>query len=233
MPDTLPHPETDPRGVARKGESLPDFVREALERMILSGELAPGERLNEVALASRLQVSRGPVREALRALEGEGMVVLGPANRGAHVRRVDAEELAELYDTRALLQGYCCARLAARPDPAALRALRAQVAAMAAAIEAGEADSYYRLNLDFHDALFRAAAHRRTESLYAALLRESHLARRLALRRDENMRDSNAEHAAMLDAVAAGDADAARRLGEEHVLAGKRRWLQALLDPPR
>ncbi|MCP5639994.1 FCD domain-containing protein, partial [Klebsiella pneumoniae] len=88
--------------------------------------------------------------------------------------------------------------------PAMLADLRARVAGMEEAAARGEADRYYRLNLDFHGALFAHAAHRRTADLYAALLRENHLARRLALRRSENMRDSNAEHAAMVGAITAG-----------------------------
>ncbi|MCQ4159470.1 GntR family transcriptional regulator [Roseomonas sp. GC11] len=216
--------------------SLSDRARAALENLILSGELAPGSRLNEVALAARLGLSRGPLREALRALERDGLVTAGPAGQGMSVRRPDPVELAELYDMRALLQGFILARLAERQAagtlPAALlQRLAAQVAAMDAAATAGDAAGYYALNLAFHEALREAAGHQRAATLYGLLLKESHLARQRSLTRPERMRESNAEHAAMLAAITAGDAPRARALGEAHVaLGGKRRWLESLAD---
>jgi DNA-binding GntR family transcriptional regulator len=215
---------------------LPERARVALERLILSGEIAPGTRLNEVALAARLGLSRGPLREALRGLERDGLVAAGPAGQGMSVRRLEPEAIAELYDMRALLQGFILARLAQRVaegtlPPGTLEDLRAQVAAMVEDAEAGNAASYYARNLAFHTALHDAAGHRRAAGLYESLLKESHLARQRSLARSAGMRESNAEHAAMLDAVAAGDATRARTLGEAHVaLGGKRRWLESLSE---
>ncbi|MBP0446668.1 FCD domain-containing protein [Roseomonas sp. SSH11] len=213
---------------------LSERARAALEALILSGELAPGSRLNEVALAARLGLSRGPLREALRGLERDGLVTAGPAGQGMSVRRLEPEEMAELYDMRALLQGFILARLAERQAAGALPAavldgLSAEVAAMERDAAAGDAGAYYARNLAFHDALHEAAGHRRAASLYLSLLKESHLARQRSLSRPERMRESNAEHAAMLAAVAAGDPVLARDLGEAHVAGGgKRRWLESL-----
>ncbi|MFH5926007.1 GntR family transcriptional regulator [Roseomonas xinghualingensis] len=213
---------------------LPERARAALEQLILSGEIAPGARINEVALAARLGLSRGPLREALRGLERDGLVAAGPAGQGMSVRRLEPEEMAELYDMRALLQGFILARLAQRVADRALPArvleeLRAQVAAMEEDASAGNATGYYARNLAFHAALHEAAGHRRAAGLYESLLKESHLARQRSLSRSVRMRESNAEHAAMLDAVAAGDAAHARALGEAHVAqGGKRRWLDSL-----
>jgi DNA-binding GntR family transcriptional regulator len=212
--------------IAPKAPSLTALARAELERLILEGRLAPGARLSEVALAERLSISRGPLREALRLLERDGLVVAGEAYRGTFVRRLDANEVAELYDTRALLQGFCCARVAERAGAAGIAALRAQVAAMAEAID--DPEEFYRLNVAFHHALLDAAGHARTATLYRGLEKESHLGRRQTMLRGENRRASNAEHAAIVDAIAAGDVAAAREAGEAHVLAGKRRWLAGL-----
>jgi DNA-binding GntR family transcriptional regulator len=208
--------------------SLAERARAELERLILDGALAPGERLNEVALAARLGLSRGPLREALRALERDGLVTPGPAGQGTTVRRMEPEDLAENYDMRALLQGFTCARLAEAIAPADLRDLRARVAAMDAAIGGGDADAYYAGNLAFHDSMLAAARHARSAGLYRGLVKEAHLTRRLVLRRPANMRESNAEHAAMLDAIGEGDAARARALGEDHVAGGRRRWIESL-----
>ncbi|WP_159993223.1 GntR family transcriptional regulator [Roseomonas sp. 18066] len=216
------------------GLPLAERARAGVEALILAGELAPGSRLNEVALAARLGLSRGPLREALRGLERDGLVAAGPAGQGMSVRRLEPEEMAELYDMRALLQGFILSRLAERLSagrlaPAVLEALRADVALMQQDAEAGRAASYYARNLAFHDALHAAAGHRRAAALYGSLLKESHLARQRALAQSAPMRESNAEHAAMLDAVASGDAGRARALGEAHVAeGGKRRWLESL-----
>lgn len=223
-----PPPRIPSPALAPAPALLAERARAALERLILDGELPPGERLNEVALAARLGLSRGPLREALRGLERDGLVAPGAAGTGTTVRRLEAEELAELYDMRAVLQGFTCARLAAVIAPAELDGLRARVAAMARAIGDGDADAYYAGNLAFHDAMLDAARHRRSAALYRGLVKEAHLTRKLVLRRDANMRDSNAEHAAMLDAIAAGDAGRARAVGEAHVGGGRRRWLESL-----
>ncbi len=221
----LPVVEHAPDRLAR---ALAPQITARLEAMILDGTLPPGERLHEQALADRLGTSRGPLREALRALEREGLVVSGGAHRGMAVRRLEAQEEAELYDARALLQGFTCALLAERRTDAGLAVLDGRVADMDAAIAAGDADAYYRQNLDFHEAMLELAGHARTAGLYRSLVKESLLTRRRTLASPANMRDSNAEHRAMVDAIRARDADTARRLGEAHVKGGKRRWLGGL-----
>lgn len=212
--------------VAPKAPTLAERARAELERLILDGALAPGARLSEVQLAERLKISRGPLREALRLLERDGLVVAGEAYGGVFVRRLDAAEVAQLYDVRALLHGFACALLAARATAAVVADLKNQVAAMAAAIEAPE--KFYRLNIAFHHALIEGAGHARTASLYRGVEKESFLGRRQTMERAANRQESNLEHAAIVAAVAAGDAAAARAAGEAHVLSGKRRWLGAL-----
>jgi DNA-binding GntR family transcriptional regulator len=228
MADTVQDDDRDLRTPARKGESLPDFAREALERMILSGELAPGERLNELALSARLGVSRGPLREALRGLQQEGLVAGDAGQRGMSVRRLDATELAELYDARALLQGFTCALAARRARPEQVQELQAQLVALEQALRAEDTALYYRLNLEFHEMMLRAAAHRRGAAMYRALLKESYPLRRVMLETAENREASHQEHRHMVDAIASGDAETARQAGEAHVLSGKARWLQTL-----
>ena len=78
-------------------------VRDELERMILDGEVAAGERLNELTLAEQMGVSRGPVREAARLLENSGLVTYLP-NRGFFVRKFSAEELDNLYELRIIIE---------------------------------------------------------------------------------------------------------------------------------
>ena len=195
--------------------------------MILSGELKAGERLNEQVLASRLGVSRGPVREATRALERAGLVTV-IANQGVFVRQIGFEEAIEIYDVRAVVFGFACEVLAKRISAEQQAELADLVAKMAEAIERGDNTTYYRQNLRFHDTMMSFAGHGRAKQVYDSLINETHLFRQRALGTRDSMRESNGEHIAILDAIAAGDAERARKLGEEHSLAGKRRWLEAL-----
>ncbi|WP_439598354.1 FCD domain-containing protein [Falsiroseomonas sp.] len=203
--------------------SLASLVGQELEAMILDGRLPAGERLNEQQLALRLGVSRGPVREAVRGLERSGLVV-SVRNQGSYVRSISAAEALEIYDLRAALTGFACARLAGAATPAQLRELGALVRRMEAAREADAAPAYYAANLEFHAALLTHGGGPRGLRIYEDLGNELHLFRRRALVEPENMRESNAEHAAILAAIAAGDAEAARAAGEAHIAGGKRRF---------
>jgi len=204
-------------------QSLASLVAREIERMILSGTLAAGERLNEQTLATRLGVSRGPVREAVRGLERAGLVV-GVRNQGSYVRQVGAEEALEIWDLRAAITGLACARLAERASPRQVSALRALVKRMDAARREGRAPDYFAANVAFHSAILTDGGGPRTLLLCEQMEKELFLFRRRALVEPENMRESNAEHAAIVRAIAARDAAAARATGEAHILAGKRRF---------
>ena len=109
--------------------SLSSVVQGELERMILSGELPPGEKLTEVALAARLGVSRGPLREAFRMLEEAGLVRT-EKNRGVFVRSLPVEEAIDIFDLRATMEEFAGRRLAETITPAALKEVRALVEQM-------------------------------------------------------------------------------------------------------
>ncbi|HWI14588.1 MAG TPA: GntR family transcriptional regulator, partial [Burkholderiales bacterium] len=111
---------------------LGSAVRERIEQLVLTGAIPAGERVNELKLATQLDVSRGPVREALRALERAGLLVAIP-NRGFFVRKVALEDALDLYDVRAGL-GRAAGKLAARRvSQAQLAKLRATHRRMARA----------------------------------------------------------------------------------------------------
>lgn len=224
--------ETPPLDIVRT-QSLTSLVQREVERLILSGELAPGERINEQHLAQRLGVSRGPVREALRGLE-KARLVEARVNRGVYVREISVEQALEIAELRGLLTGYACARLAAASTADQRTRLAALIEQMDQAVAAADAETYYTLNLAFHDALMAYAGNARAKEMYDALVKESHLGRRKSLFNPRAMAESNAEHRAILDAIRKGDAQAARAAGEAHIVGGKRRFLDALgLAEPR
>lgn len=218
--------DTQPIDIVRT-QSLTSLVQREVERLILTGELAPGERINEQHLAARLRVSRGPVREALRGLE-KTRLVEARVNRGVYVREISVEQALEISEMRGLITGYVCARLAAASTAEQRAHLAALIEDMAVAIAAGDAKAYYDHNLAFHDALMDYAGNARAKEMYDALVKESHLTRRKSLFSARAMAESNAEHRVILDAIRKGDAAAARAAGEAHIVGGKRRFLDAI-----
>ncbi len=136
--------------------SLPGLVQRELERMILAGELTAGAKLNEVAIAERLGVSRGPVREAFRALEESGLVRL-EKNRGVFVRQIAVEEADEIYELRAVLDEFVGRRVAQKASAAEIKTLRALVDRMDRSVSRNDVDGYHAANLEFHDALVSLA----------------------------------------------------------------------------
>jgi DNA-binding GntR family transcriptional regulator len=109
-----------------QSSSLPMLVQKELERMILAGDLPAGSKLNEATVADLLGVSRGPVREAFRALEESGLVRL-EKNRGVYVRQISVDEADEIYELRAVLDEFVGRRVAKLSTPAIVRELHARV----------------------------------------------------------------------------------------------------------
>ena len=208
----------------KRDVSLAMLVRQEIERSIEAGELNAGEWINEAMVATRLGVSRGPVREACRGLEQSGLVKV-VVNRGAFVREIDAREAGDIYVVRAALFGFAGLLLAPVVTPAQMEALGRLHAAMERAARANSIDEYYPLNLQFHAELMAQAGSTRLAGQYGAAVRELHLFRRRALISPGRMRGSNQEHAAILERLAAHDATGARALMEAHVLDARDRVL--------
>jgi|SRR5688572_3592792 len=205
-------------------ESLTSLVQREIERRIVAGELSPGAKLNEAELASAMGISRGPVREAFRALEQAGLVQT-EKNRGVFVRQVSLEEASEIYEVRAALEAQIGRLAAARIKPGQLERLRAIVKRMRAA--ARDAEAYFRLNIEFHEALADAAGNQALAGHYRRVVNELNLYRRDAIRRNLDVIPvSTKEHEAIVDAIAKGDASIAARLLYEHVIGSRARLLQ-------
>jgi DNA-binding GntR family transcriptional regulator len=204
----------------RRTQSLTSIIRRELERMISHGELRAGERLNENALAAKLGVSRGPIREACRGLEQGGLVDV-VVNRGVFIREIGAREAAELYEIRAAL--YCLAGRLLAPivTDEQLRVLSAHLDEMDAAITAGDLNAFYPGNLRFHEAIVEFSGNGRLMAECTAIHREMHLLRRRALDMPGRMQISNAEHRSIVARLAARDADRAAAELEDHVLTSR------------
>jgi phosphonate utilization transcriptional regulator len=214
-----------------RGNSLASLTQREIERMIVTGELAAGARLNSAEIAEGLGVSRAPVREAIRALDEAGLVRV-EKNRGIFVREVTLEEADAIYEVRAALEGLI-GRLAARRIVAKeVEQLRGVVRRMAAIDHARKPEAYYPLNVAFHDRLLTAARNRPLAIHYRRVVNELDLYRRETISRiHEHIPISTREHHAIVEAVAAGDANRAERLLYNHVIQSRERLHKALRTP--
>jgi DNA-binding GntR family transcriptional regulator len=202
-----------------------DELRRGIQAMILAGEIATGERMNEVALAQRFGVSRGPIREAIRALEQERLISVIP-NRGAVVRRIDLAEALELYDVRAGLARSAGRLLAARATSDQISTLRMLQERMHTAVAANSASDFHSANVEFHEAILGFAGNKRLRELDRIVANELQLCIRHGSRGSAQLRASLSEHESFLAALVAGDMRASGDVLEQHVLNGRQRMLE-------
>lgn len=210
--------------------SLAQAVEREVERMIVAGELTGGSHVSEQALAARLGVSRGPVREAFRSLVQAGLLA-AVRNRGVFVREIALPEVLELYDVRATLEGEMAASLQGHVKAGLLKELRALVRLMRNAARQDDVAQVYTLNVRFHEMLAEACRNARLVAIYRAVVRDMHLFRREGLDRFGSLPASAAEHARLVEVLTSQDANAIRERFRTHVLAGRQRLEQGMTAP--
>ncbi len=210
-----------------RSESLPKAVQAEIMRLILEGEVGPGDKLTEADLAARLQVSRGPVREAFRALEEAGLLRL-TRNRGVFVRQMDREQATELYEVRAGLDEMVGRILAPRITAEQVAELREFIKEMDTASSRNDPDGYFPRNIRFHDRIVEMTGNTKLLEIYRRLMNEMHLMRRRSLFQGGGILVSNEEHSEMVEALASGDPEKASRMLREHVMRGQARLLPLL-----
>lgn len=210
-------------------QGLPLTIAEELKRLIYAGELKPGERLNEAALALRMGTSRGPIREAIGILAGLG-IVTAVLNRGVFVRQISVREMLEIYELRALVFGFAAERATEHIKEEHKQQFERLLAQMDAACEAEDGDLYYGLNLQFHALILRLSNNQRAHAAYDDYVKELHLFRRRYFNSPGNMRRSNVEHRMIYEAIAKGARAKAKTVAERHVLSGRQRLLAAFDD---
>jgi phosphonate utilization transcriptional regulator len=203
--------------------SLATLAHRELERRILAGDLPSGTKLNEALVAAQLGISRGPVREAFRALEESGLVRV-EKNRGVFVRQVSIEEADEIYDVRASLDEMIGRRVAELATTEQLTQLRHLIIRMETAAAAGDTSEYYSANISFHDSLAQFAANAKLLEIYRKLVNELSLYRRKTIERGGAILPASVrEHRKIVDAIAARDAGLAGKLMFEHAMGSRAR----------
>jgi len=197
-------------------KTVAEAAAEELRMRILSGALQEGAQLRQEVLAAELGVSRIPLREALRLLEGEGLVTIVP-HRGAVVSVLSPDEIGELFDLRVLVEPDLIRRAVPHMAPEDLRQAETTLAGYKAALEQRDVEAWGRLNTRFHLALYRPARRPRSFALAQTLLDQTDRYTRMQLLLTGGQSRAQQEHEALLAACRAGEAAQAGSLMELHI----------------
>lgn len=222
-----PAPAPAPELSTASGQQRADYVHAKLREAIQSGRLRPGDRVREIELAAWLNVSRTPIRDALRRLESAGLVSHAP-RQGLVVTQLDPQQVLELYALREVLEGAAAALAARYASESEIRSLQKLLAAQRAA--GSRAEELADLNRQFHEVLYHAA---RNRYLIGALrgLRDS-----LALLRDTTYSvpgrppQALAEHTRIVDAIRRQNEGAAEDAATKHIRSAANARLSMVID---
>jgi DNA-binding GntR family transcriptional regulator len=216
-------------GEFERSELLPTKLAGYLRAEIVSGRLKPGERLIEQAIAEDCGVSRVPLREALRILATEGLIVISP-HRGASVNTLSETELVELFGARAAIEGFAAMNAAIKQPKFALVSMRKILERMRAAVKLDDRVTYYSLAAEFHTELVQAGGNAVIVRMYEQIRHQlSRYQAAMSAMPDLPSR-SNVEHARILKAIESGDEQAARAAAEGHITALVEQFQQAKGD---
>lgn len=192
-------------------------VADRLRDMIRSHALSTGDWIDEVQLTAQLGISRTPLREALKVLATEGLVRLEP-RKGCFVNELSVQDLEDIFPLMAMLEGRCAHEAARKARDADLRALEPLHQALQKHAQAGRIDAYYETNYRIHEAMQALADNRWLSDMVGNLRKVLSLSRHKSLSLPGRIRESCAEHLAILAALKARDPDGAEALTRKHLL---------------
>ncbi|HQS07765.1 MAG: GntR family transcriptional regulator [Rhizobiales bacterium 24-66-13] len=210
----MPETTSDKAIITRRslhGELVP-----LLRDMILGDELQPGDKIPEQALCARFGVSRTPLREALKVLAAEGLLVLTP-NRGAMVARISNEEIDAYFPIMGALEALAGEIACTRITTAQFAKLKAMHDAMVAHYQAGEVAPYLNLNKAIHAAFFEIAGNAPLTQLYNNLMVRIHAVRFVAKKSPARWREAVDDHERMMEALAERDGPRLGRILRDHL----------------
>ena len=198
-------------------KALYEEVAELLRQRIFNRELAPGSWIDELKLAEEYGISRTPLREALKVLATEGLVTM-KVRRGAYVTEVNEKDLTDVYHLLALLESDAAGVVASQATEAQLKELQNLHNELEKAV--AQRDRFFEINEVFHMRLLEIANNRWRDQMVADLRKVMKLNRHNSLLKSGRIEESLAEHRAIMQALAARDAEAAALRMREHFSNG-------------
>jgi DNA-binding GntR family transcriptional regulator len=217
LPWLAENPNDQPHG--SHTTSLAKLVRDDVLAGILNGSLVPGQRINEPDVATRLNVSRVPVREALRELESSG-VVISRKHSGVFVRQLEWVEVRDLYQLRALLDSFAgriAAQLPKKERDNLVKFLVSTTNGMKEALKSADLNRFYAENLRFHWFIVEASGNVQMAEIYRGIVQKLHISRLKNLSGNSGQKASIAEHQTIVRALRQGDFAQTEKLMARHV----------------
>jgi DNA-binding GntR family transcriptional regulator len=196
--------------------SLHGELVDLLHDMLLDGELRPGDKVNEVALCTRFGVSRTPLREALKVLASEGLVILSP-NRGASVAQISPQEIDQLFPIMGALEALAGELACSRINDSGVARIRKMHDQMVRHYKKGEGGPYLKLNRSIHEAIFAAADNAELTQLYHTIMVRTHAVRFTAKKSPSRWDEAVEDHVKMMDALEKRDGKRLAVILKEHL----------------
>ncbi len=217
--------------IDRSKVTLAHQVEDKLRRQIVRGDLPSGSRLNEAEIAASLDVSRGPVREALQRLARDGLVVIEP-HRGASVRSLNRDELVELFAVRIALESEAAGIAAVRicDEDAEVLAQMQHQTVTAVAIED---DGAFPDVIDLHEFIAKVAANTRLAAAVQQVNQELRLVRSRSGASAQRAEEALVEHQALVDALCTRDEEGSRLCMRRHLEASLANTLEMMFPGPK
>ncbi len=210
---------------------LREVVFESVRGAIISGVLKPGERLMEVQLAEKLGVSRTPIREAIRKLELEGLVVMMP-RKGAYVADLSIKDITDVLEIRAALEGLASGLAALRITDEEIEELELTALKFHQAIEAEDFDGILQGDIDFHDKIFKATRNEKLLQINNNLREQVQRFRIMYINKSNKSKDLAKEHYAIAEAVSQRNMDMAEKLAKKHIENAEKYILNEISNTP-
>lgn len=195
---------------------LRDIVFQTLRNAIITGELQPGERLMETQLAEKLGVSRTPIREAIRKLELEGLVIMVP-RKGAQVAQFTEKDIQDVLEVRAALEALAAKLACKRMDDRSFLKLQLAIAEYSYAAKCKDLETMIEKDVEFHDIICNATQNDKLIQLFNNLKEQVNRYRITYLKNVEESETVEAEHLAILDALKNKEEEIASNLASKHI----------------
>ena len=200
-----------------KYKPLREIVFESIRGAILSGSLKPGERLMEVQVAEKLGVSRTPIREAIRKLELEGLVVMIP-RKGAYVADLSIKDITDALEIRAALEGLAAGLASMRITEEEIEELELTAVEFHKAIEQEDYDLMIQRDIEFHAKIFAATRNEKLVQLTNNLREQVQRFRDIYLRKSNKSKELSREHYEIAEAIASRNINRAEELAKKHII---------------
>jgi DNA-binding GntR family transcriptional regulator len=195
---------------------LRDVVFNSLRAAILKGELEPGERLMEKQLADKMGVSRTPIREAIRKLELEGLVVMIP-RKGAEVANISEKDIRNVLEVRAALEGLAVKLACRKMDTQTMEKLKKLRDELKVAAVENEVDKIIRQDIEFHDLIFNSTDNEKLIQIINNLREQIYLFRVRYIKELKNFESLINEHDSILDSIINHDEELAEKMAVQHI----------------